>query len=89
MNLYKFYTDTCVPCKQMSERIKDVDFMLDYGVVLNDLNAHEHLDKVKLYDVKAVPTFVLTDDNDNMIRKINGSISLQQLDTFITGTDVP
>ncbi len=89
MNLYKFYTDTCVPCRQMSERIKDVDFMLDYGVVLNNINAHKDPDKAALYGIKTVPTFVLTDDNDNMIRKINGSISLQELDTFITSTDVP
>lgn len=89
MNLYKFYTETCVPCRQMNERIKDVDFMLDYGVVFNSINAHIYPDKSKLYDVKTVPTFVLTDDNDNLIRKINGAISLQQLDTFITGTAVP
>lgn len=73
----------------MNERIKDVDFMLDYGVVFNSINAHIYPDKSKLYDVKTVPTFVLTDDNDNLIRKINGAISLQQLNTFITGTAVP
>jgi len=73
----------------MSERIKDIDFLLDYGVVFHNINAHKYPDEAVRYGIKAVPTFVLTDDNDNMIRKINGSISLQELDTFITGTDVP
>lgn len=89
MNLYKFYTDTCVPCRQMNNRIKDVDFNFDYGVVLTNVNATENTELRDKYGVKTVPTFVLADDKDNMIRKISGSISLPELDTFITGTAVP
>ena len=89
MNLYKFYTDTCVPCRQMNNRIKDVDFHFDYGVILTNVNATENTELRDKYGVKTVPTFVLADDKDNMIRKISGSISLPELDTFITGTAVP
>jgi len=73
----------------MNNRIKDVDFNFDYGVVLTNVNATENTELRDKYGVKTVPTFVLADDKDNMIRKISGSISLPELDTFITGTAVP
>ena len=28
INLYKFSTATCQPCKIMNDRIKDIDFMV-------------------------------------------------------------
>jgi len=73
----------------MNSRIKDIDFHYDYGVVLTNVNAMDNPELRDRYGVKTVPTFVLADEKDNMIRKISGSITLPELDTFITGTAVP
>jgi len=73
----------------MTELIKDIDFDSKYGVTLINVHAQKEINKTKTYRVISVPTFVLADDEGNMINKTSGVLSLKALDTFITSIDGP
>ena len=85
INLYKFYTTTCQPCKIMNERIKDIDFMIEYGALIHHIDVDKDKDLALKFNVRAVPTFAITDDHDNLLRTKVGAITVKELEDFIIG----
>lgn len=77
-----FYTDTCIPCKQMMpmfENLASDDFEnARYGKV----NATHNADLVGLFQVRSVPTFIVLKDGIETGRK-TGVITRTELENLI------
>lgn len=79
MKLVKVYSETCGPCKVLERNLQDaniehksIDFLTDEG--------EEFVNK---YDVRSVPTLLLLDDNDNLLKKHSGLLNVNKLKEFI------
>ena len=79
MKLVKVYSETCGPCKVLERNLQDaniehknIDFLTDEG--------EEFVNK---YDVRSVPTLLLLDDNDNLLKKHSGLLNVEELKEFI------
>lgn len=83
-----FYTDWCAPCKMMTRDVfpqKKVGEYMNSKFVCIQLNAEkEGKDLAELFQVKAYPTFIVTDINKEVIMKKEGGASP---DKFIAAID--
>ena len=61
--LYKFYSDECQPCKQLSVIMDNIDI----AVPIESINVYEegNMKLVKACGVRAVPTLVFIDTDGN------------------------
>ena len=77
-----FYTDTCIPCKQMMPMFEklasDEVAKAGYGKV----NAAQNADLVGLFQVKSVPTFIVLKDGIETGRK-TGVTTRKELESLI------
>lgn len=74
MKILKFYTTYCSQCKQQDRLLKD---FTDVEIVPVDCDENEELtDK---YGVRGLPTLVILNDKEEVIKKFTGIV---QLDTI-------
>lgn len=80
-----FYTDWCGPCKMMARDVfpqKKVGDYLNAKFVCIKLNAEkEGLEQAKRFEVKAYPTFLVLDTNEEVLLDIKGAMDA---DAFIS-----
>lgn len=79
MKLIKVYSKTCGPCKVLEKNLiksgvkyESIDILTDEGENIT-----------RLYDIKAVPTLLLIDDNGTLISKNTGIISPEKIKEFL------
>lgn len=77
--LYKFSSPTCVPCKVMGDRIKLIDLN---NTKLIEVDVTKDKDLAIKYNIKAVPTFVIEEDNKILATKI-GIMSVEELQSLV------
>lgn len=68
MKLIKLYADWCGPCKVLERMMRDLD--IKHENVNIDSPDGEGL-SIK-HNVRAIPTLLVLDENDNLIRKMTG-----------------
>ena len=68
MKLIKLYADWCGPCKVLEKMLKDHN--IEHESVNIDSPDGEGL-SIK-YSVWAIPTLLVLDENDNLVRKMSG-----------------
>jgi len=81
VKLYKFYADWCGPCKQQSKLFTDTPICVD----LVDVNVEEQEDLASKFNVRNLPTLILVDDEDNIIRSWHGLTRPDEINDFING----
>ena len=81
MKLLKFSATWCGPCQELKKRLKDFTAceVIDYDV---DDDCNDEL--VAKYKVTNIPVLVLLDDNENVIEKWVGLVSLDTINTAIS-----
>jgi thioredoxin 1 len=78
-----FSAPWCGPCQQLGPKI---DELISEGVNVKKVNIDYDTQLVKLYDIKSVPTLILTDLQGNKIKQMQGGgKSLQQLKEWYNG----
>lgn len=79
MKLYKFYTEGCSQCKVLDTMLKDFSTLpiehIDCDEDTNDL--------VSKYKVRSIPTLVLVDEAKNMLDKLVGIVTKENLEETI------
>ena len=78
MKVIKIYSRSCGPCKVLENNLQ----LANISHESIDVQSAEGYDAVTKYDVKTVPTLLLVDDNDNVVKKHTGILGVQELKRF-------
>jgi len=73
MKILKFYSDTCVPCKELSKTLETVKDQI------TNVDVFDGIDLAILHGVRKVPVTIFLDDQDNEFARLVGTYTL---DTF-------
>lgn len=73
----KFGATWCAPCKALKpifEKVSQMEEFKDIRFIEYDIEEEDSEDLVIKYGIRSVPTVVLLDENDNVLKKSIGSI---------------
>lgn len=76
MEILKFYSTTCGPCKMLAPVVKTVSE--ETGVSVTDINIEDQFEMAEQYGVMKVPTLVFLKDGEEVDRVI-GFINKENL----------
>ena len=79
MKLIKFYSKTCGPCKVLDKNLKAAEVEYD-SVEVNSTDGEYLCTK---YDVRNIPTLVLLNDKNELIKKNTGILNVEQIKHFV------
>ncbi len=82
MKVYKFSAPWCGPCRQLNPIIKSLK---DDGYKIIDVNIDEEEEFSDKYNIKSVPTIMLTDDDGIEQRRLLGVKTKEEIINFIKG----
>jgi thioredoxin 1 len=84
MKLLKFSAAWCQPCKQLDKVLKEA--LPEYPEVeLVDMPIEKNQETVMYYNVRSVPTMIMVDDNDQVLRTSVG-FDPDKVKPFLAGT---
>jgi thioredoxin 1 len=83
MKVLKFYADWCGPCKALTQVIKTAGDKIT--VPVEDVNIDENIMMAQQFQVRSVPTMVLVDDSENVIKRQVGLVNEEKLLEFLKG----
>lgn len=78
MKLLKFQASWCGPCKMLAMTLNGMDIPFE----LVEIDIDETPMKAASYNVRSVPTLIITDDEGNEIRRVSGALRESQLKEF-------
>lgn len=79
MKLLKIYSDTCGPCKVLEKNLQLANIEHE-SLNISSEQGEEIVDK---YDVRAVPTLILLNGNNEVVKKHTGVMNVEDLKKFI------
>jgi len=79
VKLYKFYADWCMPCKQQAKILEQEPLSIE----LINVNVEEQEELASKFGVRNLPTLILTDSEDNVIKSWHGITTPNIINTFI------
>jgi thioredoxin-like negative regulator of GroEL len=79
-----FTAEWCNPCKRVRPIAEELD--RDGIIKFQYIDADDNGDLCRKFEIKAIPTFILIEDG-NEIRRTNGAKTKQQLEEFIYGSN--
>ena len=77
IEILKFYTDTCVPCKVVGKLLDKIE-----GIKVTPINAIEDKDATAQYEVQSTPTLIFK-DGDTVIGRIQGMTTEAKIREFL------
>jgi len=84
LSLIKFEAEWCSPCKTMDEVMKGLDYDalgVRFGRV--DVDSEEGMVLAQDFNVRAVPTLLLVDDNDRVVDRTSGLKTRQWVEEWL------
>jgi thioredoxin len=78
-----FTAEWCNPCKRVRPIAEELD--REGPVKFQIIDADDNPDLCKNFEIRAIPTFILIEDG-NEVRRINGAKTKEQLEEFINGS---
>ena len=79
VKLYKFYADWCGPCKQQTKLFEATP--IDVEII--SINVDENEEKAKDFAVRGLPTMVLVDEEENIIKSWRKLTMPEEINNFI------
>lgn len=73
--LIKFEAPWCTKCKQMDTIIEAME--IPYHVECIDVD--DNTDAAMFFGVRSIPHMILLDENNNIVARVNGLVTKQQL----------
>ena len=77
--VYKFYSDTCAPCKTLSSMLQNTESK----ELIEDVDIYKRLDLVKKFNIRKVPTLVFIDEKGETLFSSVGIISPAEFEKLI------
>jgi thiol:disulfide interchange protein len=87
--LLKFYADWCAPCRALSENImpqEQVQEALENWTVI-DVDVDRQGNYANQYNVSVIPTLVTMSPNGEVLGRIDGMVSAEQLVAFLQAAE--
>lgn len=81
-HLLYFTAEWCNPCKRTRPIVEELN--RDGIVDVQFIDADDNIDLLKTYEVRAIPTFILIEDNKE-VRRMNGAKTREQFEEFLNG----
>ena len=81
MKLIKAYATYCVPCKALGATLNGVNHPLVMN--MKELNIEEDIDRAMKYGVRSVPTLLIVDEDDQVLRTLNGNQPKEKILEFL------
>ena len=76
MRILKFEAPWCTRCDQMTQILKQID----HKHHIEHINVDENRDAAMMYGIRGIPHMVMLDENDNVVKRIGGVLTKQQLE---------
>ena len=75
MRLLKFEAEWCTKCKQMTQimEVMEIPFPVDH------INVDKNREAALFYGIRGIPHMILLDENDNIVNRIGGVLTKEQL----------
>jgi len=73
MKILKFYSNTCTPCKLLEKNLQET------GIEYTSICIDNELEEASKYGIRSVPTLIMLDDNNKVIKKRVGMMTVQQI----------
>ena len=83
MQLIKFSSLWCGPCKSLSANLSKVDLS---GLSFQEVDIDKEPTLAQQHNVRGIPTLILLDSEDNELRRLVGMQSIPAIETFLKGT---
>lgn len=80
--LVEFYSDSCIPCKQMSPILGDIEDDYEEQLKVVKVNVNFDAELAETYSVMASPTILFFKDGEEMNR-IRGLVKKQELEEAV------
>ena len=82
--VYYFTAEWCQPCKTVRPIVEDLN--KDQTIAkFQIIDADFEVELAQSFQVKSVPTFILLDESGEILKRMTGSKTRQQLEDFING----
>lgn len=78
MKVLKIYSRTCGPCKVLENNLQLAGISHE-SIDVQSIEGENIIDK---YEVRAVPTLILIDDEGNVMKRHTGLLGIQELKEF-------
>ena len=75
-----FTAEWCNPCKRTKPIAEELD--RENVIKFQFIDADDNGDLCRKFDIKAIPTFILIEDNKE-VRRMNGAKTREQIEDFI------
>ncbi len=82
--LVEFYSDTCIPCKQLSPILGDIEDEYEDSLKVYKINVNFDADIAADYQVMSSPTLILFRDGEVLDKK-RGFVKKDELTEWING----
>lgn len=79
-----FTAEWCNPCKRVRPIAEELD--RDGIIKFQYVDADDNTDLCRKFEIKAIPTFILIEDGEE-VRRTNGAKTKEQLQEFINGSN--
>ncbi len=74
--LIKFEAPWCTKCKQLDAVMENMDIPHH----IERINVDDNTEAAMFFGVRSIPHMILLDENNNIVARVNGLISKQQLE---------
>ena len=75
MRILKFEAPWCTKCDQMTQVLGQIQ----HNYHVEHINVDDNRDAAMMYGIRGIPHMIILDENDNIIKRIGGVMSKQQL----------
>jgi len=80
MRVLKFEAIWCTPCKRLTKVMEGMEIPFP----VEHIDIDQRSDVAIEFGIRSVPTLIMMDENNNIIKRIGGAISKQQLEEWMT-----
>ena len=73
--LLKFEAPWCTKCKEMDNIMETMNI----PYIIEHVNVDDNMESTLFYGIRGIPHMILLDENDNIITRVSGVVSKQNL----------
>ncbi|CDE60089.1 thioredoxin [Fusobacterium sp. CAG:439] len=87
----KFTSAMCLDCQTMNKIFKEIFPKYENKIVLTEIQVQDknsfNEEQIKKYNVTLVPTIVLLNSKGQQVKRIEGAVTKEQMDSYLQGLE--